>query len=296
MQIVQIKMFLAIVVAGTFSEAAEMLYTTQATISKQIAALEKEWNTSFFDRSHRKPELTQSGRVFLKYAQTFMDTYNALGEELSVLTDYQGGKALVASIPVMAQYGIIRLIGRFRTAHPEVQLIVDERESSDIPGALEDRQYEMAFCRLENLDLSRYQSIKLYEDSIAVLLPASHPFAKEEALSLRQLQNETFMLLGENTSLFHACVNACKRYGGFTPNVGYTGTRLENIVEMVGQGMGISLAMKTPAQYVIKQDVVIVPLREQIGSEIGLVRLRRRMPSIAGDRFWVYVRKLYRSC
>ena len=66
--------------------------------------------------------------------------------------------------------------------------------------------------------------------------------------------------------------------------------RIENILEMVSQGMGISLLMETPTRYVT-QDAVMIPLMENVVSHISLVRLRRKHSSISAETFWQFVRK-----
>ena len=72
MQILKIKSFIAVVVSESFSDAAEMLYTTQASVSKHVLSLERELGVTLFDRSKRKVKLTESGHIFLHYAQILM--------------------------------------------------------------------------------------------------------------------------------------------------------------------------------------------------------------------------------
>ena len=65
MDIVQLKYFVAVAESGSFSEAAELMFSAQSTVSKQIASLEKELNVQLFDRSKRKVVLTVYGEAFL---------------------------------------------------------------------------------------------------------------------------------------------------------------------------------------------------------------------------------------
>ncbi|MBQ7816807.1 MAG: LysR family transcriptional regulator, partial [Oscillospiraceae bacterium] len=64
MDIVQLKYFKAVADSGSFSEAAEIMFSAQSTVSKQIAALEKELNVQLFDRSKRRITMTEHGKVF----------------------------------------------------------------------------------------------------------------------------------------------------------------------------------------------------------------------------------------
>jgi len=62
MDIKQIEYFVSIVETGSFGSAAEELYISQPSLSKQIIALEKELEVKLFDRSKRKIVLTDAGR------------------------------------------------------------------------------------------------------------------------------------------------------------------------------------------------------------------------------------------
>ena len=69
MELKQIRYFLAIVEVGSFSVAADELYISQSSLSKQISALEKELGVRLFDRSKRQIALTAAGEACLKHAQ-----------------------------------------------------------------------------------------------------------------------------------------------------------------------------------------------------------------------------------
>lgn len=290
MPFTRIKYFLAVVISGTFSEAAEVMHATQATVSKQIMALEKELGFSLFDRRHRKAELTSAGKIFLSYAQQLMNIYNEMNLELAKLEAFRSGNTSVASIPVMAHYGIISLFGEFRKNHPQINIIVDERESCDILQALDQNQYEMAFMRGEGIDSAQYEWIELFTDRLAAAVWQDHPLAARKQVALSDLKNEDFVLLGPQSGMHSFCLRACKQ-AGFTPHIVYTGTRMENIIEMVSQGMGISLLMETPAHFVLRPNAVMIPISPILQSQIVLVRRRKHVLSGAGKAFWTFIRQ-----
>ena len=57
----QLRLFLAVVDAGGFSAAARSLRRAQSAVSYGVANLERQLGTSLFERSGRKPKLTQAG-------------------------------------------------------------------------------------------------------------------------------------------------------------------------------------------------------------------------------------------
>ena len=72
MDIQQIQYFLEVVRSGNFSVAAENLYTTQSSVSKNIKSLEKELNIQLFDRGKRQIQLTEAGKLILKDAHSIV--------------------------------------------------------------------------------------------------------------------------------------------------------------------------------------------------------------------------------
>ena len=68
MEFNQLESFLKVVKHKSFSKAAKELYLTQPTISNNIQNLEKELKTTLLDRKSRTICLTDSGKIFYKYA------------------------------------------------------------------------------------------------------------------------------------------------------------------------------------------------------------------------------------
>lgn len=289
MTIIRLKYFLAVAIGGSFSEAAEILYTTQSSVSKQIIALEKELSTELFDRSHRKILLTEQGKIVLRHSQVLIDNYNAMMGELTQFGLNCGSTLVVASIPVMAHYGIPSIIGIFQKAHPEISLVLEECEGCDILPAMEQRQYEMAFMRSDHLDMQVFDRLELFSDNVVVVASENHAIATAGALSLSDLKGERFLLQGKSTLIYQLCVKACNERG-FQPNIIYTGTRSENIIEMVSNGMGISLMMKQSAQYANIKGVTIIPLTDNISSTISLVRVKRGHYTKAAKVLWDFIK------
>lgn len=69
----RLEYFLDLVETENYSETAERMFTTQGNVSKQILALEKEWDVSLFDRSHRKIRLTEAGSAILPHARQVLE-------------------------------------------------------------------------------------------------------------------------------------------------------------------------------------------------------------------------------
>ena len=74
MEIRQLRCFAARVEMGSFTAAAEVLYTTQSAVSKTVHAMEKEVQAKLFERTGRGIRLTQRGQELYNYTLNVLDT------------------------------------------------------------------------------------------------------------------------------------------------------------------------------------------------------------------------------
>ncbi len=65
----QIGIFLAVAETLSFSKTAEIFFTTQPTVSRQIQMLEEEWGILLFKRNRREVHLTEEGKIMAKVCE-----------------------------------------------------------------------------------------------------------------------------------------------------------------------------------------------------------------------------------
>lgn len=78
MEIKQLKYFVVVADVGSFSEAAKVLFTTQSSVSKVIASLEKELDYPLFVRLQKGVALTEGGQVFYQKASSLVVDFDKL--------------------------------------------------------------------------------------------------------------------------------------------------------------------------------------------------------------------------
>ena len=285
MDIKKLEYFVTIVKMGSYSKAAETLFMSQAALSKHIMSLEKELNVILFDRRYRKIAITDAGQILLEHANNVIKSYDTMLEALPRTNDK---KLVIASMPIMVQYGITKLLSGFCNQYPEVELSVVELDNDNISFGLRHHDYQLAFMRRDNLDMSKMEVMDIFEDQLVLVMSKQHPMSSRAHLALEQLKNDKFLFLNQDTSLYEYSYNACVK-AGFEPNVIFTGTRGENIAELVANNIGVALLMKQVAGCLSNENIVMVPLTEMPNSYISLVRLKRSCYSVSEKIFWNYV-------
>lgn len=273
MEIRQIQYFLCIVENGSFSAAADELYISQSSLSKQIMALEKELGASLFDRSKRQISLTPAGETLLKYAQNLNSEYK---EMMAAFSECKTPPHFsILAIPVIAQYGIPAYLAAFKNTYPDINCSLEEREAISILPSLNNHQHDLAFLRDNYLDANLYSWLELASDKLLVVLSKDHRFADRSSLSLTELTDENFILFDKGTTVHELTVEAC-RQAGFEPRIFYASLRVESILGLVTSNSGISLMMEKIFNFHKPPDVTGIPLQEIVESSLVLVWLKNK--------------------
>jgi len=289
MEIKQAQYFLAVTEAGSFSVAADKLYISQSSLSKQIMALEKELELQLFDRSKRKISLTEAGKLFYKYSKQINKAHEALLLEIGEYKKTTPSLS-IAAIPVIAQYGIASYMARFKIAYPNIVFNLEEREASTVLPALNKHEYDLAFVRDYGVDLNQYSSLEIVRDKLMVAVSKDHHFSTRKSLSLLELVDENFITYNKGTLVYELSLNACK-LAGFEPRVFYATLRGASIIGLVAANSGVALMMEKVLNYYQRSDVVPIPLDTTIASRIILAYPKNRKLSKSARTFVEFMKK-----
>lgn len=289
MEIRQVEYFLKVAEMLNFFNAAEELYISQSSLSKQIMALEKELDCKLFDRSKRQIALTPAGKTFLGHARDLVHTYQAM---LSGMAQYKTTPTLnIIAIPVIAEYGIPAYLARFKQTFPAIQSTLEEREASAILTALDSHQCDLAFLRDNYLDKTRYACLEIARDHFVVVLSQQHRFAARPVLALAELAQENFIMFDKGTVVHELAVDAC-RNAGFEPCIFYASLRVESVLGLVASNAGIALMMEKVYAYHQHPQLVALPLAEPIESRLVLAWLQDTELSRPAKAFVEFVEKM----
>ena len=285
----QIDCVAAIVETGSFSLAAEELYISQSSLSKQIIALEKELGVKLFDRSKRKVSLTEAGMIFHKHALNLRKNYRSLQMELSAYKKSIPSLS-IAAIPVIAQYGITSYIAKFKEAYPDVNFALEEQEASAIWPALDQNKYDLAFVRDYDFDTKTFSGRAIMSDKLIAAVSCEHRLAKRNSISLNELAKENFIMFKKGTLIHELSMSAC-RAAGLEPKIFYATLRASSIIGMVASNSGVALIMEKVLNYYKHSDVVAIPLDQTIESKIILAYPKDRKLSKSAQAFLDYMKK-----
>lgn len=190
------KAFLAVARTLNFTKAADELYTTQPTISRQISLLESEWGIQLFERNNKEVRLTPEGAIMLKTCQQ-MDRLldRALAEARSFTKDYQGELSIGCLSSMDDKRSLIPALEAFWAEYPNVKTKVELQSFSQLRSGLESGRYDIIFTldfdtkNLNNVEIEVMEALKCH-----FLLSDKHPLASKPDLTIQDLQGVQFVL------------------------------------------------------------------------------------------------------
>ena len=243
MELHRLRYFVAVAETGSFTRAAEREGITQPSLSQQILEFEKELTRDagstvrLFDRLGRKAVLTAVGEQLLPHAQAVL---SATAEaERAVRAVGPGGELRAGAIPTVAPYLLPIVARRFLKAHPgRLRLLEDKTER--LLHALISGDLDVAVMAQPVRD-ERLHVEPLFTEPLVLAVPADHPLAAKDAVRLKDIAEEPFLLLDDLHCFGDQVLSLCRNNGGFEPRVMCKGEQIGTLLGLVAGGVGVTV-------------------------------------------------------
>ncbi len=276
----------------SFSETAQRLHVSQPTISKHIHDLELELGVKLFERTGAKPRLTETGRTLLPWARKLVKESNTLEDIARSIKQDVGGSLTIACTTTAGKYVLPQLAARFRQQYPQVRVSIPSCAQEDVVSYLLERDAHLGVVSREIFS-PEMESQEFFRDSIALIVPANHPWAARGSIDPDELVEEP-MILREPTSGTRRVVMEELAKNDITVddlNVFLELGNAEAIVRTVAAGYGVAfvsiLAAECPLARGQIANVAVNSLN--LKREIFMVRKSLVTPHRPQEAFWSFV-------
>lgn len=190
--------FLVAAETQNFSEAGKRLHLSQAAVSLQIQALERQLGTSLFHRIGRSVTLNKAGRALIPLAQDLVNRSRRAEETIRGLEGAVFGELVVGCSTTVGKYVLPRLVSRFHEIYPQVAPRIYVGERQVVVDKLLRQVVDLAVTstQLHHRDLE-YQEFLM--DTIVLIVPPDHPWSKRTHVKPQDLL-EVDVILREETA------------------------------------------------------------------------------------------------
>jgi LysR family hydrogen peroxide-inducible transcriptional activator len=239
MELHQLRYFLAVAQAGSFSRAAERCHVSQPSLSQQVTKLERRLRQRLFDRLGRRVVLTNAGRLLLDRATLIVSAVEDAERRMRDAESLEGGRLVIGAIPTIAPYLLPPALERFLRLHPNVELTVHEDVTSHLVTAAAAGDIDLALVALP-VDDERLQSQHLLTEPLLLALPCNHRLCRRRRITIDDLREERFILLNEMHCLGEQIITFC-RGNDCQPRIACRSAQISTIQALISLGQGVSL-------------------------------------------------------
>jgi len=275
MELYQLRYFLAVAETGNFTKAAQRSFISQPSLSQQILNLEEEFGQKLFHRLGRKAVLTDAGTTLLEGARRILSDADQTLQELKQNAG-QGPKVTVGAIPTVAPFFFPAIMAYCQASGIHLNIHTQEDFRRPLAEAVLDGHLDWALISLP-FNEPRLHIDKLYSEPLWVALSASHPLARVENLTFSSLRDETFILLGEASTLTLQIQRFCGDHD-FEPRIGHRCSQLATAKSLTAMGLGVTVLPKSARSATDPEGLLFRKLSGPVqpSRDIALVRHRRR--------------------
>jgi DNA-binding transcriptional LysR family regulator len=183
----QLLAFTQIARLGSFTRAAEATFRTQPALSQQIKALEEELGCRLLERiGKRRLRLTEAGERLRAFAESVLQKYEGLKEELEEMTGRQRGQLRLAA-PFTTLYHLLPpVLVKYLAQFPQVELTLLDRSQPAVLSLIKNGEADFGLA-LESLVPRDLAAIRWLEVRTVLLTPREHPLTRQKRVTLRQV-------------------------------------------------------------------------------------------------------------
>lgn len=276
----QLECFQAVTETGNFSRAAARLGMSQPALSQAVRELEGGLGTRLFDRTTRRVELTEAGRVFRATALTGLGEIGRAVAMVQDLASLRRGLVRIVAPPLLAATMLPRAVRAIAVQHPGLEVRLEDLGTDMIVEQLKSGRAEIGIATFppdtEGLAIS-----PMLRDRLAVFARPDHPLAGSAALRWSELADQKVVALTRESGL-----RLLTEMGFEAARLGFRPAhevhQIYTALALVDELGALAVLPLYAAGALHGRDFRVLPLQEPvIGREISLAWRRDMAPSPA---------------
>lgn len=189
-----LQYFLTVAREGNITKAAELLYITQPTLSRQLMQLEEEMGVQLFERSQHRIKLTQAGELLVHRGKDILEMVEKTELELKDTESNLSGNIIFGAGELNNVNVLGDIIGAFQKENPDVTFDIFTSTTDIMQERMEKGLLDISLA-MEPIDVEKYDYIPLpQKEVIGVYMRADSPLATKEKIAVGDLVGKPLLL------------------------------------------------------------------------------------------------------
>ncbi|WP_110650675.1 LysR substrate-binding domain-containing protein [Salinicola peritrichatus] len=155
---------------------ARHMNMSQPAASKMLKDVENFFGMTLFSRQPRSMEITESGRLLVRYARSILNDTDRLIDDLVSLREGGHGKLAIGAVPGAAPVLLPRAITAIKNRRPQLAVSLFENSSDRLLVDLEYKQLDVVIGRFtDHAQHHLFDFLPLQAEPVSIVVRANHP-------------------------------------------------------------------------------------------------------------------------
>jgi DNA-binding transcriptional LysR family regulator len=265
-----LRYFAAVAAEGNLTRAAERLFVSQPTLTKQIRQLEDQLGVQLFTRSRAGMALTAAGEVLAGRAAAVLASWEQALRETKAAASRSAQVLRVGFMSSAANEATQQIIAAFNRRRPDWRADMRQAAWSDPTAGLVTGDVDVALLRLPFPGQEGMLIEVLLSEPRWAVLPAGHPLTARDQICFSDLWDEPFVAAPTDTGLWRDYWLAADERQGHPVRIGFVTDQPDAFLTAIASGYGIALAPESAARYYARPGIVYRPVTGISSSQVGV--------------------------
>ncbi len=295
MDIRVLRYFLTVAREESFSRAADVLFLSQPTLSRQIKELEDELEVRLFTRNSRNVHLTQEGQRLRKRAQEIVDLMDRTQEEFASLEGEVSGIIHIGCGETQIMREIAKVAIPLQKEHPGIRFDLYSANADDVADKLDKGLLDFGLI-FEPYDLRKYETLRLpFSDTVGFLMQDTHPLAVKKRIRMEDVDHIPLLMPSQGQAPGSGFSRYLDHNDSGRLNIVCHYNLLFNAAVMVEQGMGIAFCLDHLADTTEHTGLTFRPLYPPTQNHLRLAWKKYQIFTPAAELFLRSIRRQFES-
>ena len=248
--LVDLQLFIAVADARSITAGALRAHLALASASARIKGLEAALGTALLKRGRRGVELTAAGESLLDHARIIIHNVDAMCGDLAAYASGMRASVLLLTNTSGLSEHLPKALATFLREHPDINVDVEERESTDIAAAIASGAADLGFAAEHALP-DNVERFLFSEDRLTVVAARRGEFSGRRQIDFTELADRDFVGLTNSTALqVHIARHAARL--GMRLRFRARLRDFDAICRMVAAGVGIAVVPEAAAKRCVR--------------------------------------------
>lgn len=278
-----VEVFRALMLSGSVTRAAELLHTSQPTVSRELARLEQVLQMNLFDRVRGRLRPTVRALLLRDEVERSYLGLERIASTAASLRQFAEGRLDIACLPALAHALLPEAMRRFAQAHPQASATIATLESPLLEAHLTEQRHDLGLTERAEAPPGTTLLPLLQVEEVAVL-PDGHPLLARRQLRASDFAAQAFVSLAPDDP-YRQQLDALFERQGVQRRLALEAGSAVAVCALVRQGLGLAIVNPLTALELAGPGLHIRPLAVKVPFHVGLVLPELRPPSPLREPF-----------